>query len=500
MRKVPSRSGRFATALALCSLLAALPASAARPQPDAVLVDITRLTVDELDALKRADGVDWWVEAGEVLLLVGEAATRKHAGSATPVVRTIDTLRPDELYLHARGCGVPQTAVPDELVLLRGSTYDLVRRPRAFSALADINLDSGRPKVAGPEWQAVERNSVIGRLHRFDRPQGALPGDARVNEIVERVDGTRWFANVTTLASWDRSSFSAELTPAREWIASQFAALDLDVSEPFFSFNYQGNTVNVANVIGRFEGVTHPDEWIVVGAHYDSRQQDILNPNDSPGADDNASGCAGVIEAANAIVESLPQRTIIFMCYSGEEQWLWGSRDHVDDLAASGDLSKVKAMLNMDMIGWSATPQLGVRIETNAGAANLALADLLADAALTYAPAFHPDYVQKIFGTCCSDHMPYIDAGRPATMSIHRGSAGAYPHYHTTTDTPANLGPHAQDIGAATVRMNVAALAQLAGTDRIFRSDNDQQLSRARNAARIAAVQDRDRTRSPGSR
>lgn len=467
---------RFHRLPRLCAALALLPfatPASAAGTPDAVLVDITRATPAQVESLKHAEGITWWVEAGEVLLLAGDGVAAQSRGDALPVVRTIDTLRADELYLHARGCGVPQTAVPDALVLLRGASYDLVRRPRAFSPLADINLDAQRPAVAGPEWRPVERNSVIARLHRLDRPDGVRGADPRVSEIVERVDGTRWFANVSTLAGWDRSSFSSELTPARQWIASQFASLDLAVSEPFFTFNYGGNVVNVANVIGRFDGVLYPDEWIVVGAHYDSRQQDILNPNDSPGADDNASGCAGVIEAATAIVESLPQRTVIFMCYAGEEQWLYGSQDHVSDLSASGDLSKVKAMLNMDMIGWSATPQLGVRIETNNGAANQALADLLGDAALTYAPTFNPDFVQKIFGTCCSDHMPYMDAGRPATMSIHRGSAGAYPHYHTTSDTPANLGPHAQDIGAATVRMNVAALAQLAGTDRIFRARHE---------------------------
>jgi hypothetical protein len=478
MRKVRfHRITRLCAALAALLPLATFAATGDRSGPDAVLVDVTRATRSQLDALQQADGVDWWVEAGEVLLLAGDGAALQRTGDAEPVVRTIDTLRADELYLHARGCGVPQTAVPDELVLLRGSSYDLVRRPRAFSPLADINLDSGRPAVAGAEWRAVERNSVIARLHRFDRPHGPARPDARISEIVERVDGTRWFANVSTLADWDRSSFSAELTPARQWIASQFAALDLEVSEPFFTFNYSGNVVNVANVVGRFEGVLHPDEWIVVGAHYDSRQQDIMNPNNSPGADDNASGCAGVIEAANAIVDSLPQRTVIFMCYAGEEQWLYGSQDHVSDLAAAGDLPKVKAMLNMDMIGWSANATLGVIVGTDgsgaSGPANLALAQLLADAALTYAPAFSEDHIVIDQNSCCSDHMPYLDAGRPATMSIHRGSAGAYPHYHRTTDTPANLGPHAQDIGAATVRMNVAALAQLAGTDRIFRARHE---------------------------
>src|SRR5690606_362827 len=124
------------------------------------------------------------------------------------------------------------------------------------------------------------------------------------------------------------------------------------------------NPVDIANVIGRFEGVLYPDEWIIVGGHYDSRQESISNPANSPGADANATGCSGVIEAARAIVPDLPQRSILFMCYSGEEQGLYGSEAHVDALQASGDFAKVKTMLNMDMIGWSADANLGVIIGT----------------------------------------------------------------------------------------------------------------------------------------
>jgi hypothetical protein len=294
--------------------------------------------------------------------------------------------------------------------------------------------------------------------------------DAAILEVVAAVDPNRWFQAVVELAAIDRSSFSPELVQARRWLAQRFEELDLDVSEPGFGFPFP-TPAPLANVVGFWTGTTYPDEWIIVGGHYDSRREinDPANASVTPGADDNASGCAGVLEAARAVLPFQPQRSIMFMCFSGEEQGLFGSFGHVNALRVTGMLPRVKAMLNMDMIGWSPDATLGVHVgvRTDMGdpAANLALAHLLADAALDYVPALSPDHVVIDTVTCCSDHMPYLLAGVPAAMSIHRGTI-TYPHYHRFSDTPDNLGPHARDIGAAIVRMNVAALAQLADIER----------------------------------
>lgn len=441
---------------------------------DALLVDLQGATATDVAAFKQSAGASWWIEAGDTLLLAGNGeAMLRSTTLQRRQVRNLGRLSIDDLALHARGCDGATTPVDESLVVLRGASYDLVRRPQAFAPTGPVPA-SRLPRAAGPEWLPVEPNMTLSRLHRLDRPNGALPANDSIAAIVDQVDAARWFATVSTLTGWDRSSYSDELSLARQWIADEFAELGLTVAEPFFSFVYQGVQADVANVIGRIDGVQYPDEWIVVGGHYDSRNtiNGATSPDDTPGADDNASGCSGVIEAARALVPYRPLRTIVFMCYSGEEQGLHGSQAHVGALGTAGDLDKINAMLNMDMIGWSPDATLGVTIGTLPGSANSQLSTLLADSALTYVPALDPDAVVTTASTCCSDHMPYLNAGRPATMSIHRGGT-TYPHYHKSTDTPANLGPHAQDIGGAIVRMNVAALAQLAGTDRIFAADNE---------------------------
>jgi hypothetical protein len=465
---------------ALCALALALPGAGASAASDrAVLVDLTTVDRAGLAALQRAPGVAWWIEAGEVLLLAGDVATIRAVLPAGQVLADLGTVDPDQLALHARGCGDTSDRVAPGALLIPGASYDLVRRPRAFSPVPATAPAAIAAHLGAPEWQPVARNSTIARLHRLDRPDGAPPADPGIVPIADRVDGQRWFDTVSTLADFDRSSYSVELVPARQWIAGQFAGLGLAVSEPVFNFPLGGAPLPLANVIGRIEGSEFPDQWLVIGGHYDSRNgvNNSANAANTPGADDNASGCSGVIEAARAIVPFKPRRSIVFMCYAGEEQGLHGSIGHVNALLGAGDLARVRAMLNMDMIGWSADAGLGVNVATLLTVGNpvdnQALVELVADAGLTYAPALNPDFIVRSGNTCCSDHMPYLNAGRPGVMSIHRGSAAAYPHYHRDTDTPANLGPFAQAIGSAIVRMNVAALARLSGaSDRIFADDH----------------------------
>ncbi|HNR92174.1 MAG TPA: M28 family peptidase [Dokdonella sp.] len=451
--------------LAVALALIAVAAHAADTDRRAVLVDIRTATAAEVDAWRTAAGVDWWLELGDELLLSGDVSAMRRAIARDVVLRDLGKFEPQDLVLHARGCAVDLT--PPDLLVYPGSRYDLLLRPDAARMAA---LGHGDPAhVGADEWVEVQPNSVIARQYRFERPR-ALPADPAISMLVAEVDTARWFADVEMLASWDRSSFSPELATARQWIAARFAALGLEVSEPSFSLVYGATTYTPSNVIGRLVGATRPDDWVIVGGHYDSRNA-INSPAyaaDTPGADDNATGCSAVLELARIFSRKRPAATMFFMCYAGEEQGLVGSGAHAAGLQASGELSKVRLAAIMDMIGWSPNATLGADLDTTS--ANLATRNLFADAALTYVPELAIT-VSPL--TCCSDHMPYINRGRPGILSIHRSYTG-YVHYHKSTDLPANLGSHAQAIGGAIMKMNVAAVASVAGPmDRIFSHDFD---------------------------
>lgn len=436
------------------------PPVVADARAPAALIDISDVPLATVDGLKPSTDDGWWLELGDQLLVAGNLS-RVRAETPATRLRELGSLAPADLVLHARGCG--DSTLAPSLTLVTGLNYDLMRQTPATRSASASSAHASH--LGAPEWLPVVANSVIAR--RFESPEGsALPADPAIVPIVARVDAVRWFGDVEALAAFDRSSFSSELALARAYIAQQFAALGLAVSEPEFQFTYGGQPATVRNVIGTWTGSRNPTDLIVVGGHYDSRNSVNGAPLDTPGADDNATGCSGVMEAARVLTRFRPTSTVLFMCYAGEEQGLHGSAAHVSALNVEGILGRVSHMANMDMIGWSATPDVGVLIGTTGAPQNVALMQDLAEAAETYVPELG---VMTTTNTCCSDHMPYLNAGRPAVFSIHRGSAAAYPHYHRATDLPPNLGPHAQAVGGAIIRMNVAALATWTGaSDRIF--------------------------------
>lgn len=113
------------------------------------------------------------------------------------------------------------------------------------------------------------------------------------------------------------------------------------------------------NVIGKIEGADSllRDEYLIIGAHLDhvGSQAGLL----FPGANDDASGSAGVIEIAEAFQKSStrPKRSILFILFASEEQGMFGSKHFVNNLKIKP--KKIVAMLNLDCIGYGDSIQVG---------------------------------------------------------------------------------------------------------------------------------------------
>ena len=139
----------------------------------------------------------------------------------------------------------------------------------------------------------------------------------------------------------------------------------LDQERKPLSTDLEGITVDIEtgvkyvegrNVLGLLEGEGRGDEFIVIGAHHDHlgkvrpHRGESKEPVIHNGADDNASGTAGVIELARAFASGpRPQRSILFMTFDAEELGLLGSRHFVDHPTV--ELEKIVAMITLDMIG-----------------------------------------------------------------------------------------------------------------------------------------------------
>jgi hypothetical protein len=163
-------------------------------------------------------------------------------------------------------------------------------------------------------------------------------------------------ATVEKLVSFGtRNSLSTKgVGEAAAWLKGEFEKIR-GLKVEFHEFTDEklkrdGQLVPQKNVIATLRGKSRPDEVIVFGAHYDSLNRADKNPdNIAPGANDNATGTAGVLEAARILSQGEHDRTIIFACFSAEEQGLIGAFHFAKHLKESG--VNVVCMLNNDIIG-----------------------------------------------------------------------------------------------------------------------------------------------------
>lgn len=439
-------------------ILSALALSAgdlsAAPHSATVIVDISGIGAERLAELKQDPAVLWSAEFGTEMLLGVKAV---EPWLKRPGVRAgLGSLAPEEIWVRDHVC-VHQAQQP-ALGVVGG--YEVLRQPPAAIRAA---------KQLGLIGVALPEDGVIAREHaNLPAAEKAAPMATRgvVADLVARVDAERWFTTMSTLAGYNRNSFSAALPSARNWVLTQFANAGLSTSTFEFQLANLNNCgasvpppITIDNPVGRKQGVQLPDEWIVIGAHYDSRNSVRCDgtANPQPGANDNASGCAGVIELARVFQGVETARSVLFMCFSGEEQGLWGSRRYVEALQASGDIGKVKHMINLDMLGFDSGGTLDARVESNA--THAAWLQQYVAAAATYAPELNIITSSNTGGG--SDHWYFLSAGVPAVFTWENGAA-IYPHYHQSTDIPANM-TRARELAGGILKMDTAMLSTLAG-------------------------------------
>ena len=139
---------------------------------------------------------------------------------------------------------------------------------------------------------------------------------------------------------------------ARTWVAGEFTKLGLIVDRPSKRFDgpRAPNGVIVEDVLGIQRGTGDPNHIVIVAGHIDSRVSDPMNAtSDAPGANDDGSGVALVMEAARLLSKERHNATIIYAVLSGEEQGLWGGKLLAETAEARG--WRVAAMLNNDIVG-----------------------------------------------------------------------------------------------------------------------------------------------------
>ncbi len=234
--------------------------------------------------------------------------------------------------------------------------------------------------------------------------------------------------------------YGAEHDLARDNIFAHFEAEGLDTYlDPF---EYRGDTYY--NVVGIHEGVTNPEQIYILGSHFDS--------DDNPGADDDGSGVAGVMEAARVMSDHRFDATIIFIAFDVEERGMIGS----DAYATAHQNDDIRGMIELDMIAFNTNGQDMGSIYGRTTSDRIKNA--LADAMQNYGGlgVDMQGYMDR------SDHAPFEWQGFEACLLIEY-DFDRNPHYHKITDSVDT--PNYIDYEYATkmTKSAVGCLADLAG-------------------------------------
>jgi hypothetical protein len=253
----------------------------------------------------------------------------------------------------------------------------------------------------------------------------------------------------------------------RLYLADQFAAMGLEVSE-------QGI---YSNIVAELPGFRTSKNIYIVCGHFDT-----TSGGEKPGGDDNASGTAGVLEAARVLRLYSLDSTLRFIGFNAEEDGMRGSQDYVNTVVLRND-ENIMGVINFDMIlrpGWDANPDepRDLDLVTLDRPGCFAWANAFMDAAAMYVPEllFDERNPNASHYTGASDHGPFINAGYPALLAIENTApdiwAGSNTYYHTPQDAsdalandPASPSGVTYDYGFATdvVKATVATIALEAG-------------------------------------
>lgn len=222
--------------------------------------------------------------------------------------------------------------------------------------------------LAGPASADDGHGPDHGRDHGPGRPITPQRPDRELRELLREVDRDRIKATVVRLTQFGtRHTLSSQDDPVRgigaatAWVYAQmqeFAAASggrMTVQKQSFVQPVSPRVpapTTITNVIATLRGDASPERVYVITGHLDSRVTDVMNfTSDAPGADDDASGVAVVLELARVFATRRTRGTLVFAAVAGEEQGLYGSAHMAAQMKTAG--TDVQAMFSNDIVGAS---------------------------------------------------------------------------------------------------------------------------------------------------
>ena len=278
-----------------------------------------------------------------------------------------------------------------------------------------------------------------------------------IREMMNQVNMDSLEATVQHLQDYQNRMWNSQNAfDASDWIAGRMAALGLEVEQqPFYASTWTGSGQAAPNVIGIQRGTLYPDVYVVCGSHFDSFSYEAMYGGGTcPGADDNATGVASVLESARIMTQYEFEYSIVYCAYGCEEMGLYGSEAYASRCQQDG--MQILGYFNNDMNGYLWGDQIHI--------------DCIYPNSVAPIGEYYMNVGSVYFPELPIRHVNFNEGDSDHTSFNNHGYMGIYPfedyqHYspniHTTNDL---IGPSVTsfEMSQQYCRMNIGCLAELA--------------------------------------
>lgn len=257
----------------------------------------------------------------------------------------------------------------------------------------------------------------------------AMNKDAKIESALNEVKEENLRSYVQWLSSFP-NRFNKDSQPNKHIVEmkQRLEAMLANATIPYEVSEISHSSTKQNSLRVRLIGSQRPQEIIVLGGHLDSINQSWGGGTQAPGADDNASGSANLIEALRILMDKeQPKRTIEFFWYAGEESGLLGSAEIAKQYKA--EKKDVVAVLQLDMTLFPGSGEFTIGSMTDFTSSWLR--DYLKAMNDTY---LHARVIDDQCGYGCSDHASWNRQGYPALMPFEASFRGSNKNIHTSKD------------------------------------------------------------------
>jgi len=392
-----------------------------------------------------APGVSW-VQFGEESVLY-EAEPQESKPDAAPsrgarMPRAEETVTREQMYVVIQNGRLFQQHHPEIPVLHDRGRFLLVK------------IDPEKARALSTKQETcyglvpLKEDHVVFDSRESSAARAPVP---KIQALVNKIERANFDSNLTKLASFPtRHSTSAGFIDAATWARTQLKDMGYTTRSQTVTVDGGKSRNIIAEKLGKGSGA---HQLVIVTAHLDSINLAGGPTAAAPGADDNGSGSAGLLEIARVFLDHSSTHDLHFILFGGEEQGLFGSKHYVAGLSKT-EKARIRSVVNMDMIGALNSSTRSVLIEGSQ--LSKAVIEGLSKAATTYTQL----KVETSLQPFASDHVPFINAQIPAVLTIE-GADNTNSNIHSANDT---LDKIDSEIALEILRMNVAFVAEQIGS------------------------------------